>query len=98
MSPTSKDQRLRILEEKLKTKEEKIIEIRGKLKVETDEKQIRKMNIRLAIEEKSRKLIADEIERMKGSTIEYHRDTTEKRQGQDKRFSDGWVGGWVVSK
>ena len=39
MSPTSKDQRLRILEEKLKIKEEKIIEIRGKLRVETNEKQ-----------------------------------------------------------
>ena len=75
MSPTSKDERLKIFEKNLQIKEEKITEIRDELRVETDEKQIRKMNNRIEIEERSRKLIADEIERIKASIHEGPRNT-----------------------
>ena len=52
MSPTSKEERLEGLEEIMKTKDEKIMEIEERLK----------------IEEKNRKLIANEVQRLKIAT------------------------------
>ena len=52
MSPASKEERLEGLEEIMKTKDEKIMEIEERLK----------------IEEKNRKLIANEVQRLKIAT------------------------------